>query len=156
VSQYGWRVPATCFRSRPDICCSQALNSVLLDPIDGLYTFNATAPLESGVGIRQVYLFGIYSHCGYINDKNGVCSNRTVASRFQPYDALTLDMRQNYTTITAAIILNTTFRESNYLGSSSKAAYYVLLLGTICVALALFTSAWPLFFMLDAFWNSLD
>ena len=49
-------------------------------------------------------------------------------------------MLSNYSIFTDAIITSdkTTFRDSSALGSKSKSAYYLLLLGTICTALALF------------------
>jgi len=117
-----------------------ALQTALLVPIAGLYTSNASTPLESGAGLRQIYKFGLYSHCGYIDDKNGVCTNHTTGEQFRPYDAITSDMAFNYSLLTANFIPdNTTFTDSKFLGQSSKAAYWMLLLGTICATIALVT-----------------
>jgi 1,3-beta-glucanosyltransferase GAS1 len=118
---------------------SQGLQRAFGDPIDNLYTNNASAPLQARAGLRQLYKFGLYNHCGYVDDKKGICGNYSVATRFQPYESLTSDMLSNYSQFTDAIIFDTTFRNDGYLGSSSKAAYYMLLLGTICTSLAMAT-----------------
>jgi len=118
----------------------ESLHRAFFDPIEGLYTSNASTPLGAGAGLRQFYRFGLYSHCAYIDDKQGLCGNHTIGDQFRPYDAITSDMSANYTAFTNAIISSTsTFRDSSYLGQSSKAAYWMLLLGTICAALALIT-----------------
>jgi len=109
------------------------------DPIEGLYTTNASAPLGVQAGLRQLYEFGLYSHCAYVNATAGICSNITAANRFTPYDAITGDMAANYSQDTNSILTGFTFRNSAYLGEQSKAAYYLILLATICTALALVT-----------------
>src|SRR5262245_6276682 len=93
----------------------QGLEAAFGDPIVGLYTDNASAPLGVRAGLRQVYKFGLYSYCAYVDDKHGKCGNKTAAARFQPYRAITSDMPRNYTQFTDAIILNTTFRDDGYL-----------------------------------------
>ena len=110
------------------------------DPIEGLYTTNASAPLGVQAGLRQFYEFGLYSHCAYVNATAGICSNVTAATRFTPYDAITGDMAANYSQETDSILMAFTFRNSAYLGEQSKAAYHLILLATICAALALVTS----------------
>jgi hypothetical protein len=109
------------------------------DPINDLYTTNASAPLGAQAGLRQFYEFGLYSHCAYVNKTAGICSNTTVASKFLPYDAITSDMVTNYTQATDSFLKGTTFHNSSYLGTESKAAYYLILLGSICTALTLFS-----------------
>ncbi|KAJ7275435.1 actin cortical patch SUR7/pH-response regulator pali [Mycena haematopus] len=116
-----------------------ALHEAVFDPIDNLYTTNASAPLGSGVGLRQFYLFGLYSHCGYVNSTAGTCSNHSIQNQFMPYDALTSDMLANYTDITNFILGRTSFADSDSLGHTSRAAYWMVLLGTICAALAFLT-----------------
>lgn len=109
----------------------------------GLYTSNASAPLQAGLGLRQFYKFGLYSYCGYISEKEGTCGNHTIGEQFTPFDAVVSDMLpQNYSILTANLIPgNVTLRDSKYLGQSTKAAYWMLLLGTLCAALALLTLA---------------
>lgn len=118
---------------------SEALHAAFNpDPINGLYTSNATAPLGTQAGLRIIYEFGLYSYCAYVNTSAGACSNTTVASKFLPYEAITSDMLANYSQMTNSILQGTTIHDSGYLGSQSKAAYYLILLGSICAALALF------------------
>ena len=109
------------------------------DPINGLYTYNASAPLGVSAGLRQLYEFGLYSHCAYTNATAGICSNHTVPGKFLPYDVITGDMAANYSQTTNTVLLNTIFHNSGYLGTESKAAYYLILLGTICTFMALGT-----------------
>ncbi|KAI0961173.1 hypothetical protein AcV7_000344 [Taiwanofungus camphoratus] len=119
----------------------RGLAGALGDPIEGLYTYNASAPLQERKGLRQVYEFGLYSYCAYVNKTHGTCSNHSTADRFEPYNVITADMFTNYSSLTDALIAdsNTTFTDSSYLGEFSNGAYYPLLIGTICAALALFT-----------------
>ncbi|KAI9066719.1 carbohydrate-binding module family 43 protein [Trametes sanguinea] len=116
----------------------QALAIALGDPISGLYATNATAPLAQQQGLRDTYKFGLYSYCGYLNG-TGVCSNTTAASRFQPFTALTSDMLTNYTGFTTALITQGTFIDSPYLGNFTNGAYYLIIIGSVATALALFT-----------------
>jgi len=116
-----------------------ALHQALVDPIDDLYTSNSSSPLLESLGLRDFYEFGLYSHCGYINSTAGICSNKTVGYPYKPYDYLIGDMDANYTIITASVITGGSFRDSNYLGESTKAAYWLILLGTILSALSFFS-----------------
>ena len=120
---------------------SAALEGTLLDPIAGLYSTNASAPLGDRNGLRSRYRFGLYSHCGYVNESShGSCSNHTAGRPYHPYEAMTADMRSNYSTLTANIFQtfdgNIGFQDSKTLGNYTTAAYYLILLATICVALA--------------------
>ncbi|KDR85268.1 hypothetical protein GALMADRAFT_234029 [Galerina marginata CBS 339.88] len=110
-----------------------------VNPVLGLYTTNASAPLQAQKGLRQFYEFGLYSYCAYVDEKAGICGNHTIGQRYTPYDIITADMNLNYSIITAPIIPENTFRDSNYLGANSKGAYWLILLGTICAALAVLT-----------------
>lgn len=112
------------------------------DPVDGLYTYNATAPLGVQAGLRQLYEFGLYSHCAYVNATAGICSNITAATKFLPYEVIVGDMAANYSQDTNAILSqgSLAFRNDSVLGEQTKAAYYLILLATICTALALVTS----------------
>lgn len=109
------------------------------DPILGLYTNNASAPLNVRAGLRQLYKFGLYSHCAYVNETAGLCTNTTAAYGFQPYTVINNDMLANYSGYTAAIIHNATFANSDSLGGSSRSAYYLLLLGAIVSIVSLVT-----------------
>lgn len=110
------------------------------DPVAGLYTSNSSAPLEAAAGLRQIYKFGIYSHCGYVNETAGRCGNQTIGEQFKPYDAITSDMIESWAIFSQSFIPDSgTFRNSGFLGHNSKAAYWMLLLGMLCGAAAFIT-----------------
>ncbi|GJE87722.1 SUR7/PalI family protein [Phanerochaete sordida] len=110
------------------------------DPVTGLYTDNASTPLAQHLGLRNFYDFGLYKYCAYVNSTHGTCSHHVTANKLQPYDAVTNDMPDQYTIITDALVASfppTAFSDSQYLGQFSRAAYYLLLLGSIATGLAL-------------------
>ena len=109
-------------------------------PILGLYTDNATAPLNARAGLRQLYKFGLYSHCAYVNETAGKCTDTTAAYEFQPYTVITSDMLANYSGYTNDIIHNTAFFNSPSLGEHTHSAYYLLLLGTIGAIISIVAS----------------
>jgi 1,3-beta-glucanosyltransferase GAS1 len=115
----------------------QTLAKGLGDPITGLYATNASAPLKNEAGIRQLYKFGLYSYCGYLNNTAGTCTNTTIANKYQPYDALLADMSLNYSALTIFIINGTSSFESPLIATHTHSAYYLILIGTICAFLAL-------------------
>jgi hypothetical protein len=107
--------------------------------IGGLYTSNASAPLQQQQGVRQLYDFGFYSYCAYTNATAGICSNHSTPYEFKPYNYIVADMTTNYSQQITPSIVSGNFRNSNSLGSSSKAGYVLVLLGTIAAALAFIT-----------------
>ncbi|KAI0001893.1 hypothetical protein BJV77DRAFT_22227 [Russula vinacea] len=98
---------------------------------------NASAPLGNEAGIRQVYKFGLYSYCGYLNDSAGTCTNSTIGNKYLPSNALLADMSLNYSALTVFIINGTSSFENQSLGSHTRSASYLILIGTICAFLAL-------------------
>jgi len=116
----------------------QALEALILNPVEGLYTNNASAPLQAAAGVRKNYDFGLYSYCAYVDANAGTCSDTAEGQRFMPYDIITSDMSSNYSILSSPFIPNNSFRDSKYLGDSSKAAYWLILLGTISGAVSLF------------------
>jgi hypothetical protein len=116
-----------------------AVQAAILNPVEGLYTDNGSAPLQAEAGLRQTYEFGLYSYCAFVQDGTGLCGNHTIGAQFRPFDTISADMPGNYSVLSAAFIQNPTFRDSKYLGQSSKAAYWMFLLGTICAALTVLT-----------------
>ena len=84
-----------------------------------------------------MYKFGLYSYCGYVNNTAGICTNTTIANKYQPYDALLADMTANYSALTVYIINGTSSFESQSMASHTRSAYYLILVGTICAFLAL-------------------
>jgi len=71
----------------------------------GLYTTNATAPLEEGQGLRQIYAWGFYSHCAYVAPEQGICSNKSQPSPFQPFDTVVADAPAKFHTV-AELLFN--------------------------------------------------
>jgi hypothetical protein len=133
-------VPRGIYMTRVNVSqYGSALHNALVDPIFGLYTSNSSAPLLQQDGLRNFYDFGLYSHCGYVNATAGICSNKTVGYQYKPYNYLLADMSPNYTIITQSIIDGGSFVDSTYLGESTKAAYWLALLGTILTVLSFFS-----------------
>ncbi|KAG2368765.1 actin cortical patch SUR7/pH-response regulator pali [Suillus spraguei] len=117
----------------------QAMQETITDPVEGLYTDNYTSPLGEQNGLRQLYEFGLYSYCAYVNSSAGTCTNHTIADKFEPFVAMTSDMLPNYTSIANSMLVKTTLFNSAYLGYNSRVAYYFILIGTIFATIALFT-----------------
>ncbi|KAF8592021.1 hypothetical protein K439DRAFT_1650542 [Ramaria rubella] len=109
------------------------------DPTPGLYTTNASAPLERQQGLRQLYSWGLYSHCAYEHIPGGSCSNSTFGSKFAPFDSILADVPSNYTVQTRFIVTqqNVTFSNTSFLETSSTASFYLLFIGTLCTVLAM-------------------
>lgn len=116
-----------------------AIHNAILDPVQGLYTNNGSAPLQAEAGMRQTYKFGLYSYCAFVQDGTGLCGNHTMGEQFRPFDTISADMLGNYSVFSAAFLQNVTFHDSKYLGQLSKTAYWMFFLGTFCVALAFLT-----------------
>jgi hypothetical protein len=114
----------------------QTLARGLGDPINGLYATNASAPLQKEAGIRQLYKYGLYSYCGYLNESAGSCSNTTMGNKYLPYNDLLADMSLNYSALTIFIINGTSSFTSQSIGSHTRSASYLILIGTICAFLA--------------------
>lgn len=117
----------------------QALNNATFDTFEGLYASNSTSLLGARAGLRRVYKFGLYSYCAYLNDTDGTCSSHNAAYSFKPYDIMASDLPENYTSLTNSAIPDIDFRDSDFLSNQARSAYYLLLIGTICAAVALFT-----------------
>ena len=126
------------FLTRPNLAV------IFGDPIQGLYTTNASSPLGRQQGVRPYYKFGLYSYCAYLNESAVQCSNRTAGFKFQPYAYVVSDMSANYSQYTTAFYAGTQFQNNAYLASSSHAAYWMLLLGALCAVFALATSVFHL------------
>jgi hypothetical protein len=135
----GENLPTIAFLVLTSSRASNALETATFDPVDGLYTYNQTSPLGHGGGLRDDYRFGLYSHCAFIsNITQGRCSNGTAGAKYQPYDAITSDMPSRYANITNLVLPESAsaFRNDGTLGTYTTAAYWLILLATIAVALA--------------------
>lgn len=118
-----------------------ALGNSFQVPIQGLYTNNATAPLQNATGLRQIYEFGLYSYCAFMNSSLGTCTNHTAARPFEPYQTIKADMILNYTQFTDGIFYSTAtiFTDNSYFGSHTHAAYYFLIIGAVLAIISLIT-----------------
>lgn len=111
------------------------LNSRNSSKSASLFTNTSSVPLQEHVGLRQLYYFGLYSYCAYVNVTAGSCSHTKVATKFLPYDVISADVAVGHLSSPTpdTIVLSAS------IGSQSRSAYYLILLGFICTALALFT-----------------
>jgi len=109
------------------------------DPVDGLYASNATAPLQKGAGLRQLYAWGFYSYCAYTAPEQGICSNTTIGHKVLPFDTMLADVPAMFQAETKFIIHPSSFTDGGFLGSLSRGGYYLCLIGTVLTALSMFT-----------------
>lgn len=107
------------------------------DPVDGLYTTNATIPLQQKSGLRQLYAWGLYSYCAYTTADQGICSKTTIGHRVLPFDTMLSDVPVKFQAVANFIISPSPFTNSGFLGSLSRGGYYLCLIGTILTALAM-------------------
>ncbi|KZV92111.1 hypothetical protein EXIGLDRAFT_82609 [Exidia glandulosa HHB12029] len=110
------------------------LESATGDQTPGLYNTTADAPLGERLGLRQTYKWGLYSYCGYVNAREGTCSNTTIANRFRPLDAIINDTPQLFSVQTRFLLAPLNSTNGSIL---SLAAYYLLLIGSIFTFLAM-------------------
>ena len=82
-------------------------------------------------------MFGFYSHCAYVNKTAGLCTSTTSTYQFQPYTVIANDTLSNHSGYTEAVTSGTTFTNSSWLGRSSLAAQYLLLLGCVLSTISL-------------------
>ncbi|KAG8889686.1 hypothetical protein FRB98_003249 [Tulasnella sp. 332] len=108
----------------------------------GLYSSNASAPLEAGNGLRQLYSWGIYGFCAYLQPgpSNGTCGNQTFANGFTPYDVIVADVPVAYQEYTKVLVASASaFKNSPYLSNLTKSGMDLLFIGTLAAFVALIT-----------------
>jgi hypothetical protein len=128
----------------PDLCQSDSLQQVTPDQFFDIYAPNGSVPLQQNLGLRFDYYWGLYGHCGYMNETDGLCANQTFGKRYEPFTVVLEDITLNRQALTDRWFVRTTaFTDSKYTGQSTKAAYWMILLGTICAGLAFITYALP-------------
>ncbi|KAG8980987.1 hypothetical protein FRC05_003886 [Tulasnella sp. 425] len=116
-----------------------ALNAATGVTSPGLYTDNASVPLAHELGLRNIYSWGLYGYCAYINDTAGQCGNSTFANGFRPMDVLLSDTPEAYSIQTRTLVPNATaFKNSSYLAGLTKPAFWLIFVATLCAAGALF------------------
>ncbi|TFK19449.1 hypothetical protein FA15DRAFT_674424 [Coprinopsis marcescibilis] len=119
----------------------QAMIVALANPFNNVYAPNSSVQLASGGGLRHHYLYGLYTHCAYLaNTTEGLCSSHVVGNQFRPFDTIVEDLPLNISRLSQSFILqDTPFTDAEYTSSNSRAAYWMVLLGTICAGLTFIT-----------------
>lgn len=97
-----------------------------------LYNTTADAPLGHSLGLRHEYRWGLYHYCAYILEPTttGVCSNTTFSLAWTPFEALRDDVSPKYFVQVNEFIISS-LRDSPYLGTLSRVAYWLILVATI-------------------------
>ncbi|KAG2023129.1 hypothetical protein CC2G_000820 [Coprinopsis cinerea AmutBmut pab1-1] len=105
-----------------------------------IYATNASTPLDQGLGLYLDYYWGLYAHCGYLNGTEGQCSNHTLGHRYEPSTTILNDLSPALSILSRSLIPDdSSFTDAKYTGNSTKAAYWMILLGTVCAGLAFIT-----------------
>jgi len=108
----------------------------------GLYTSNASSPMEDGNGLRQLYTWGIYGFCAYLapGPSQGMCGNQTFANGFTPFDVILADVPEAYQEYTRVLVPDASaFKNSAYLSNLTKSGFDLLFVGTLAAFIALVT-----------------
>ncbi|KAG8960153.1 hypothetical protein FRC00_000819 [Tulasnella sp. 408] len=115
-----------------------ALNAATGVTSPGLYTDNASVPLGDELGLRNIYSWGLYGYCAYLNETAGQCGNQTFANEFRPMDVLLSDTPEAYSIQTRTLVPNATaFKNSSYLAGLTKPAFWLVFVATLCAGGAL-------------------
>ncbi|PPQ99578.1 hypothetical protein CVT24_005366 [Panaeolus cyanescens] len=111
-----------------------------------VYATNGSLPLQANAGIRQIYHFGLYRYCAYVDsDSSGLCGNHTTGYKLNPFTVIAADAPPLVLPLTLPIpsvkeaAAAGAFFDDRYLGQSTKAAYWMILIATVCTVLALAT-----------------
>jgi len=103
-----------------------------------LYNDTFGAPLASENGLRHEYRWGLYSYCGYILTPTiyGTCSNTSFPVSWTPFETIRADVPPKYFVQVNEFIIQP-LRDSPYLGTLSRIAFYLVLLATIMTILVI-------------------
>ncbi|SCV72446.1 BQ2448_3983 [Microbotryum intermedium] len=91
-------------------------------------------------GLRLTYEWGIWSYCttgGSIGGPRSYCTKRSFGFEFRPALALLGDVPTQYEDALDAALPNNVFSDDKYLGRFTKAANYLVFIGSILAALAM-------------------
>lgn len=91
-------------------------------------------------GLRQIYSWGLWSYCGatgLATTNDDYCSETHWGNGFQPESALLLDTPTTLTTNVQSAIPAVTFNSNKYLNRTTKAAFYLYLIGAISAGVSL-------------------
>lgn len=103
--------------------------------VNNLYAQSQSSPVGQGNGIKNDYQWGLYNYCaGEESGDARSCSQRNFGFEFLPADAILADAPQDARQDLLNFLPESTFRDSSYLGRFSKAAMYLIFIGS-CLAL---------------------
>jgi len=94
----------------------------------------------ANAGLRQYYEWGLWTYCAKSGSSGGApdyCDGTSWAHEFRPVPAILYDVPANAQTEVANRLPGGVFTSDSYLGRFSKAAFYLLIIGTILGGLAL-------------------
>lgn len=101
-----------------------------------LYNDTFGAPMASENGLRHEYRWGLYSYCGYILTPTtyGTCSNTSFPVSWTPFETIRADVPPKYFVQVNEFIIQP-LRNSPYLGTLSRIAFYLVFLATVMTIL---------------------
>ncbi|KAM0754646.1 hypothetical protein T439DRAFT_321678 [Meredithblackwellia eburnea MCA 4105] len=92
-------------------------------------------------GIRLTYEWGVWGYCASnaatVGGSRSYCSQRSFGATFQPASVLYTDIPTAYTSAFNATVPKSVFTDDAYLGNFTKAANYLVFIGSILAALAM-------------------
>jgi len=117
-----------------------ALSTASGDPTPNFYNNTPYSPLSQGLGLRQVYRWGFYGYCGYVDPASGqgVCTaegNGSFAYPFAPMDAILAEIPSTYRPTAQYLVPVSKFRDSGYEKSTSRAGFIFIFIGSLTTAL---------------------
>jgi len=124
-----------------------ALAAATGDLKPGLYNTTDGAPLGMHLGLRHIYSWGAYSYCAStttINGTSSICTPTSMPKPFRPADVILDDTPEtpfNYTIQVRGVLIQdqSDWKNSDYLGYFSTAAYWFMFLGTLGTVMAFIT-----------------
>lgn len=116
-----------------------ALSTATGDPTPNFYNNTPYSPLSEGLGLRQVYRWGFYGYCGYVDPATGqgVCTaegNGSFAYPFKPMAAILAEIPPQYRTTAQFLVPPSKFRSSSYEASTSRAGFIMVFIGSVTTA----------------------
>jgi len=106
---------------------------------DAVYGSGDRSNNQPNTGLRPYYEWGLWGYCASqtTGGNRDYCSGTSWAYEFQPVPAVVYDVPANAQQTISNALGQGTFTSSDYLGRFTKAAFYLLIIGTILGGLAL-------------------
>ncbi|GAA5916283.1 uncharacterized protein JCM6883_001444 [Sporobolomyces salmoneus] len=90
-------------------------------------------------GLRKIYEYGLWSYCssnGGVGDDRSYCEDATIHPAFQPAKVLMADIPEDYSNALSETLPDNVFTADGYLGHYTRAAAYLIMVGSLATALA--------------------